>query len=79
MIHKYVIIKGQPILFSAEIIHADIADKDLDIESAGFFVIVRDGKRRIWKVMCMGQSTSLGIHSRPVLDQKIIKTFLRLG
>jgi hypothetical protein len=78
MMQKYIIINGQPILFPAEIIHADMVDNILSVESAGFFVIVKDGKNRIWEVVCMGESTSLAIHSRPELDQQIIKTFLRL-
>ena len=76
MIKKYIITNGQPILFSAEINHADMINKVSNIESAGFFIITNDGEKSTDNVVCMGKSISLAVHSRPEIDQKIIKEFL---
>ncbi|MES2427560.1 MAG: hypothetical protein V4560_11335 [Bacteroidota bacterium] len=78
MLRKYVIIKGQPILFSTEIIHADVVSKVTDVESAGFFIITNGDKDKKINVMCLGESVSLAINSRPEIDEEIIKEFLTL-
>ena len=75
MIKKYIISNGLPVLFPAEITHADIANKIGIVESAGFFLIIYNKKKQPINIVCMGESTSLLISSRPKIDAKIIKNF----
>lgn len=78
MVNKYVIVKGHPVLFSSELIHAEVVNNTGDLEGAGFFVIMRDAQTQKTKVICLGESTSLAVSSRPEIDQKIIGDFLKL-
>jgi hypothetical protein len=76
MIKKYVISNGFPVLFSTEFTHAHVADKIGTVESAGFFLIIYNKKKQPINIICMGESTSLHINSRPQIDAKIIRDFL---
>lgn len=78
MIKKYVIIDGKPIIFPNEVIHSSVVPPVLVAESAGFFFILRGVSVDKPKVVCMGESTSLSISSRPQIDEKIIGQFLQL-
>lgn len=78
MIGKYIILNGNPILFPNDIIHSEMVNQVIGVESAGFFFILYDQKIQTQKVICMGESTSLSICSRPETDQKIIASFLQL-
>lgn len=78
MIGKYIIINGNPILFPNDFIHSDLVNQAMGVESAGFFVISGNQKQQTLKIICMGESTSLTISSRPETDQKIISSFLQL-
>ena len=75
---KYIIIKGYPVLFSSEMNHAFLADKAEDIEGAGFFTITKSKEKQKLEVVCLGESVSLSVRSRPEIDQKIIADFLKL-
>ncbi|MBB6500988.1 hypothetical protein [Pedobacter cryoconitis] len=78
MIGKYVIINGSPVLFPDDILHADMVNCSQEVESAGFFAIFLDQEKKIQRLTCMGESTSLLVSSRPEIDQKIISSFLGL-
>lgn len=73
-LRKYIIVKGSPILFPSDLIHAEVAGKDNEVESAGFFVIVKDKKGK--RVVCIGESSSLSIASKPERDQQLIARYL---
>jgi hypothetical protein len=77
MINKYVIIKGQPILFSDKIVHADVVKSVKDVESAGF-IITNNIPRQDMKIISLGASTSLAINSHPETDENIIRKFLTM-
>ncbi|SUJ06321.1 DNA-binding transcriptional regulator AraC [Sphingobacterium spiritivorum] len=76
-IKKYIIIDGSPVLFPVEFVHADMAYKGANIESAGFFILLYDKDQQL-KVKCMGESTSLGIKSHPERDELLIAKYLGL-
>jgi len=73
-LRKYIVVKGSPILFPSDLVHAEVAGQDNVVESAGFFVIVKDKKGK--RVVCIGESTSLSIASKPEIDQKLIAQYL---
>ena len=75
-LRKYIVVKGNPILFPSDLIHAEVAGKHNEVESAGFFVVVKEKGRR--RVICIGESTSLSISSKPETDQKLIANYLGL-
>ncbi|RQO74850.1 hypothetical protein DBR43_05575 [Pedobacter sp. KBW06] len=75
-LRKYIVVKGNPILFPSELIHAEVAGKDNEVESAGFFVVVKEKGRK--RVICIGESTSLSISSKPETDQQLIANYLGL-
>lgn len=77
-INKYIIINGSPVLFSPDFMHADIVCTNGNVESAGFFLIRKDESTENMKVICIGESTSLSISSRPEIDQKLIAKYLGL-
>ncbi|MBB2149045.1 hypothetical protein [Pedobacter gandavensis] len=74
LLRKYIVVKGSPILFPSDLIHAEVAGKDNEVESAGFFVIVKNKKGK--RVVCIGESSSLDIASKPERDQKLISEYL---
>ncbi|WP_316748772.1 hypothetical protein [Pedobacter gandavensis] len=78
MINKYVIVKGHPVLFSNELIHAEVVRNIEGLDGAGFFIIRKDHQVSKLNVVCLGESTSLCIKSRPEIDQVIIADFLNL-
>lgn len=73
-LRKYIVVNGSPILFPSDLIHAEVAGKLNEVESAGFFVIVKDKKGK--RVVCIGESSSLSISSKPEIDQKLIAHYL---
>ncbi|WGQ11647.1 hypothetical protein QG516_08275 [Pedobacter gandavensis] len=73
-LRKYIVVKGNPILFPSDLVHAEVAGQDNLVDSAGFFVIVKDKKGK--RVVCIGESTSLSIASKPERDQKLIARYL---
>jgi hypothetical protein len=76
MFKKYIIVEGEPILFSRHILHKTVAGPLLNkVESAGFFILTAEEETG---VLCLGESDSLGVLSRPKLDQQIISEFLGL-
>lgn len=77
-INKYIIINGSPVLFAPDFIHADMVCANGNVESAGFFLIRKDEVSESLKVICIGESTSLSISSRPEIDQKLIASYLGL-
>ena len=78
-INKYIIINGKPILFSHDIIHANMLSEQAKVDSAGFFLIRKDRKSQQVKVVCTGESTSLSVSSRPEMDEQIILDYLGLN
>jgi hypothetical protein len=78
-INKYIIINGSPVLFSQNIIHADMVSEQDNVDSAGFFLIRKDKGSQQLKVVCMGESTSLSVASRPEMDQQLILNYLGLN
>lgn len=78
-INKYIIINGSPVLFTPDFIHSDMAGGNKNIESAGFFLIRKDAETNRLKVICLGESTSLDISSRPEVDQQLISNYLGLN
>ena len=78
-INKYIIINGSPVLFTPDLIHADMAGANKNVESAGFFLITKDTETDRLKVICLGESTSLDICSRPEVDQQLISNYLGLN
>lgn len=78
-INKYIIINGSPILFAPDFIHKDIVGANGNVESAGFFLLRKDEATAQLKVICIGESTSLSISSRPEIDQKLISNYLGLN
>jgi len=78
-INKYIIINGSPVLFAPDFIHSDIAGTKGNVESAGFFLIRKDEVTEMLRVICIGESTSLSISSRPEIDQKLISNYLGLN
>lgn len=78
-INKYIIINGKPVLFSPDIIHADMVCEKVKVDSAGFFLIWKNKGNQEIKVVCMGESTSLSVSSRPEMDQKLILDYLGLN
>ena len=77
-INKYIIINGSPVLFSPDFIHSDMARSKGKVESAGFFFILKDETTKQHEVICIGESDSLSICSRPEIDQKVISKYLGL-
>ena len=75
-LRKYIVVKGNPILFPSELIHAEVAGKQKEVDSAGFFVVVKEKGRK--RVICIGESTSLSISSKPETDQQLIANYLGL-
>ncbi|WP_157262942.1 hypothetical protein [Pedobacter steynii] len=75
-LRKYIVVKGNPILFPADLIHAEVAGKQNEVDSAGFFVVVKEKGRK--RVICIGESTSLSISSIPETDQRLIANYLGL-
>lgn len=73
-LRKYIVVKGSPILFPSDLIHAEVAGIHQEVESAGFFVILKDKKGK--RVVCIGESSSLSIASKPEIDQKLIAQYL---
>lgn len=65
-----------PILFPTDLIHANVVGPNHNIDSAGFFLIIKEktGPR----VLCMGESSSLSISSNPDIDQDLIANYLEL-
>lgn len=78
MLRKYIIIAGQPVLFSHEMQHTDVIGKIAGIESAGYFIISKNKEGEELRVTCLGDSLSLAVGSRPEIDQKIIAGFLKM-
>lgn len=78
MIKKYIIINGSPIIFPNEVIHSSVVTGLEKVESAGFFFIKME-REETRKIICMGESTSLSIGSRPHIDQEILERFLQLN
>jgi len=78
-INKYIIINGSPVLFAPDFIHKDMAGTNENVESAGFFLIRRDEATEQLTVICIGESTSLSIRSRPEIDQQLISNYLGLN
>ncbi|WP_316839991.1 hypothetical protein [Pedobacter gandavensis] len=76
-LRKYIVVKGRPILFPTDLIHAEVAGKQNEVESAGFFVIIKDKKGK--RVVCIGESSSLSIASKPERDQKLIASYLGIA
>ena len=76
---KYLIVQGQcgvhPVLFSAGLGHDEIIERD-QIISAGFFDLWADNADS-FRIGCFGESKSLNIKSRGVVDAKIIRFFMR--
>lgn len=79
MINKYVIVKGHPVLFSNELIHAEVVRNIDGLDGAGFFIIIKDKQVSRLNVVCSGESTSLSVKSRPEIDQVIIADFLNIA
>lgn len=78
-INKYIIINGTPVLFATDFIHSDMVCANGNVESAGFFLIRKDKATEKFKVICIGESTSLSVSSRPEIDQKLISNYLGLN
>ena len=73
---KYIIINGKPLVFDIDFRHADMITDNTKVCSAGFVTLWKrlDGI----KIICNGESTSLSISSRPVLDEILIAKHLNL-
>lgn len=72
---KYIISEdGIPILFSCDIMHAEVLHKGC--LSAGFLVFWYDVATAVFVVRCHGESTSIGVKSKCEIDEKIIEDFL---
>lgn len=70
---KYIIVKDEfdndaPVMFTSSIIHSYIRARYCPLISAGFTKIYPNTQ----KVICYGESTSLGLESRGEIDAKII-------
>jgi hypothetical protein len=76
MFQKYIIVRGKPILFPTEILHADILGGLVKVDSAGFFAVLNQYGEPV--IVCFGESVSLAVGSRPEIDAKIILEFLHL-
>jgi hypothetical protein len=71
---KYVItVFGAPVIFDKRIIHSEL---HIDVQSAGFVRIWTDPKTSRLRVVCFGESTSMGIKSQPASDESILEGFL---
>ena len=71
---KYVItVFGAALIFDKRIIHTEI---HMDARSAGFVRIWTDPKSGKVRVFCFGESTSMGVSSRPIIDEQILEGFL---
>ena len=72
---KYVIVKGEAIVFSECIIHKDMVGINEKAEGAGFVqftpFINEWGEERV-KATCYGESVSLGVKSNEERDSLII-------
>lgn len=77
---KYIIIDGQPILFSEGIVHKDMAVGWRQVESAGFVTLIsvctKEEDDNYIKAVVHGESLSLGIKNRGDFDNKIIETVI---
>ncbi len=73
---KYVIdTTNTPVLFSREQLHDTVR---AEAQSAGYLLLRYNHKISTWFVVCcFGESTTLNIKSKPVLDKKIIEGFLK--
>ena len=73
---KYIITKKYqaPILFSPVFSHNEIAERHVEILSAGFAQITADNRKV--DVCCFGESISLNIKSNPEVDAKLIKKMI---
>ena len=58
MLKKYLITKGQPVLFPCELIHANMIGEKTEVESAGFFILTEDEKEHKRNVICLGESAN---------------------
>lgn len=79
VIRKYLIVKGSPILFSLDFLHADMVSAAGEVESAGFFLLRKNKADKSLSVICIGESSSLSVPSRPDLDKQLIETYLGLN
>jgi hypothetical protein len=71
---KYVISEdGIPILFSCDILHADVLQSGS--KSAGFLILRYDVAKAVFLVKCFGESSSLKVKSKLEVDEKIIEDF----
>lgn len=72
---KYIIISNTPIIFGNDLLHAEVAgEKKNAVESAGYVFIYTASE---WVgAICMGESDSLGISSRGVIDAELIQKLL---
>jgi len=76
MKQKYVITTdGYPILFPQMLIHRHVSQQ-YSVISAGFFSTRVDNEAKQIIVKCWGESNSLHIRSRPLIDAKILEAFL---
>ncbi|MBB6130745.1 hypothetical protein HDF22_004890 [Mucilaginibacter lappiensis] len=57
--------------------HSEMVSKTLKVDSAGFCFLIKNKRSGELKVICMGESTSLSVRSRPEIDQKIVSRFLK--
>lgn len=79
VIQKYLIVKGSPVLFSSDFLHADMVSAAGEVESAGFFLLRKNKADKSLSVICIGESSSLSISSRPDVDQLLIANYLGLN
>ena len=71
---KYIISKdGIPVLFSCDIIHAEVLQNGF--LSAGFLILRYDVVKSVFFVKCFGESSSLKVKSELEADEKIIEDF----
>lgn len=80
LVYKYIIVKEGAIIFQENITHSQVGagwDKK-DIYSAGFCK-VSFCALGVKEVVCWGESTSLDLKSKPLIDGTIILDFFKLS